>query len=348
MMALYGIEAHVKRNPIIMFTREIKKVAIVGTGVIGAGWAARFLYRGVDVVATDPGEDAEEFINEVVENSRQAQEKLLYIPPEKRGRLHFTKNLNEAVKDADYIQESAPEVADIKIPLLSEISKYAPPTSIIGSSTSGLLPTKLQSEILYPERFVVAHPFNPVYLLPLVEVVGGKKTSPDAIDTAMKIYKTFGMKPLKVRVEIEGHISDRLLEAVWREILWMVNDNLATTEELDDAIIYGPGLRWALMGTNLTYLLAGGKRGMRHFMEQFGPALKLPWCHLEAPELTNELIDKLVEQTAVQAKNRDLRELELLRDNCLVAIMQALSEYEHAAGKVIKEDMKTQKYRDLL
>ena len=128
----------------------------------------------------------------------------------------------------------------------------------------------------------------------------------------------------------------------------MVNDNLATTEELDDAIIYGPGLRWALMGTNLTYLLAGGKRGMRHFMEQFGPALKLPWCHLEAPELTNELIDKMVEQTAAQAKNRDLKELEVLRDNCLVAIMQALSEYEHAAGKVIKEDMKTQKYRDLL
>jgi len=332
----------------MMFTKEINNVAVVGTGVIGAGWAARFLYRGVDIVATDPGEDAEKRLNEVIENSNQAQEKLFYIPAEKRGQLYFTRNLNEAVKDADYIQESAPEVADIKIPLLSEISSHAKPTTIIGSSTSGLLPTSLQSEIVHPERFVVAHPFNPVYLLPLVEVVGGEKTSPSAVDSAIEIYKTFGMKPLKVRAEIEGHISDRLLEAIWREILWMVNDDIATTAELDDAIIYGPGLRWACMGTNLTYLLAGGKQGMRHFMEQFGPALQLPWCHLEPPELSNELIDKMVEQTAAQAQKRDLRELEVLRDNCLVAIMQALSEYEHAAGKVIKEDRKVQEGRNLL
>lgn len=328
--------------------KEIKKVAIVGTGVIGAGWAARFLYRGVDVVATDPGKNAEELLNEVIENSKPALEKLFYIPEEKRGKLTFTRSIEEAVKDADYIHESAPEVEEIKIPLLNEIAKYAKPNAIIGSSTSGLLPSRLQSEMVNPERFVVGHPFNPVYLLPLVEVVGGEKTSPEAVDTAIEIYRTFGMKPLKVRVEIDGHISDRLLEALWREILWMVNDDVATTEELDDAIIYGAGLRWALMGTNLIYLLAGGKKGMKHFMGQFGPALKLPWCHLEAPELTDELIDKMVVQTADQAKGRDLREMETLRDNCLVSIMKALSEYDYAAGKVIKEDKKIQEERKLI
>jgi carnitine 3-dehydrogenase len=331
-----------------MFIKDIKKVAIVGTGVIGAGWAARFLYRGVDVVATDPGKDAQASLEEVVKNSWRAQEKLFFVPEEKRGTLYFTQDLEEAVKDADYVHESAPEVESIKIPLLSKISKYSKKNAIIGSSTSGLLPSVLQSEMVLPERFVVGHPFNPVYLLPLVEVVGGEKTSPLAIDTAMEIFKTFGMKPLRVRKEIEGHISDRLLEALWREILWMVNDDVATTQELDDAIIYGAGLRWAFMGTNFVYMLAGGKNGMRHFMKQFGPALKLPWCHLEAPELTDELIDKMVEQTAAQAKNRDFRDMESLRDNCLVEIMQALSKYDYAAGKIIKEDKKIQEARKLL
>lgn len=328
--------------------KEIKTVAIVGTGVIGAGWAARCLHRGINVVGYDIGKNAEELLNEVIENSKPALDKLLPVPEDKKGKLTFTTDLKEAVANADYIQESLPEVEDIKKPVLKEISEYAKPNVIIGSSTSGLLPSRLQAEMVNPERFVVAHPFNPVYLLPLVEVVGGEKTSEEAIDTAIGIYKMFGMKPLKVRVEIDGHIADRLLEALWREILWMVNDDVATTQELDDAIIYGAGLRWAIMGTNLTYYLVGGKNGMRHFMEQFGPALKLPWCHLEAPELTDELIDKMVVQTTEQAEGCDLRELEALRDNCLVSIMQALSEYNYASGKVIKEDRKIQEKRNLL
>lgn len=324
---------------------EIKTVAIVGTGVIGSGWAARMLHRGINVIATDIGDNAEESLKEVIINAEESLQRIIAIPQEKKGKLTFTKDLKEAVENADYIQESVPEVESIKIPILKEISQYAKPNAIIGSSTSGLLPSRLQSEMVNPERFLVAHPFNPVYLLPLVEVVGGDKTSSDAIDIAMEFYEMLGMKPLKVRVEIEGFLADRLLEALWREILHLVNDNVATTQELDDAIIYGAGLRWAFMGTNLTYWLAGGKSGMRHFMKQFGPALKLPWTKLEAPELTDELIEKMVQGTNEQAEGWELRELERLRDNCLVSIMEALEEYNYAAGKVLRQDREIQKER---
>ena len=325
--------------------KDIKTVAIVGTGVIGAGWAARCLHRGFDVIATDPFPGAEENIREVIKNAEKALQRVVEVPEEKKGKFSFTPNLEEAVKNADYIQESAPEVEEIKIPLLNEIDQYARPDAIIGTSTSGLLPSRLQSEMKYPERLVVAHPFNPVYLLPLVEVVGGEKTSQEAIATAAEFHEIIGMKPLKVRKEIDGFLADRLLEALWREILWLVNDDVATTKELDDAIIYGAGLRWAFMGTNLTYWLAGGKKGMHHFMKQFGPALKLPWTKLEAPELTDELIDKMVEGTDEQSQGVDFRELEQLRDNCIVSIMEALAEYEHASGKVLLGDRERQKER---
>lgn len=324
---------------------KIKKVGIVGCGVIGAGWAARCLYRGFDVIATDPGPNAEALLKEVIENSESALEKIVFIPKEKRGKLTFIKDLAEAVKDVDFIVESAPEVEKIKISLLANITKNCKPDIIIGTSTSGLLPSNLQAEMINPERLVVSHPFNPVYLLPLVEVVGGKKTSPEAITTAMDFFKIIGMHPLKVRNEIDGFLADRLLEAVWREILHLVNDGIANTDELDQAIIYGAGLRWAFMGTNLTYWLAGGKQGMHHFMEQFGPALKLPWTKLEAPELTDELINKMADGTNAQADGMSLRELEKKRDNCIVSIMKALEENDYASGKTIKEDARIQKER---
>lgn len=328
-----------------MEAKNIKTVAIVGTGVIGAGWAARCLHRGFDVIATDPFPGAEENIREVIKNAEEALQKVIEVPEEKKGKFTFTANLEEAVKNADYIQESVPEVEEIKAPLLTEISQYAKADAIIASSTSGLLPTSLQANMKNPERMIVAHPFNPVYLLPLVEVVGGEQTSQETIDQAAEFHKIIGMKPLKVRVEIEGFLADRLLEALWREILWLVNDDIATTKELDDAIIYGAGLRWAFMGTNLTYWLAGGKKGMHHFMKQFGPALKLPWTKLEAPELTDELIEKMVEGTDEQSEGVDFRELEKLRDNCLVSIMEALSEYDYASGKILKQDREIQKER---
>jgi carnitine 3-dehydrogenase len=329
----------------IIKKENIKTVAIAGCGVIGAGWAARCLWRGLDVVAWDKFPEAEKGLREVIANSEPALRRIIDVPRDKRGRLRFTTNLRDAVTDADYIQESVPEVMEIKKPLLCEIDHYAKPLAVVGSSTSGLLPTELQADMLYPERFTVAHPFNPVYLLPLVEICGGKKTTEETKRAAEDFYRSIGMYPLRCRVEIDGFIADRLLEALWREGLWMVNNNVATTGELDDAIRFGAGLRWALMGTNLTYLLAGGKNGMRHFMEQFGPALKLPWCHMEAPELTEPLIDKMVDQTAAQAGGKTLRELEALRDNCLVSIMSALSEFDYASGKVLKEDRARQEAR---
>ena len=324
---------------------KIKVIGIVGTGVIGAGWAARFLYRGFDVIATDPGPNAEALLNEVVENSAPALEKIVFIPKEKRGKLTFVKDLAEAVKNVDFIIESAPEVEQIKVDLLANITKSCKPDIIIGTSTSGLLPSNLQRDMVNPERLVVAHPFNPVYLLPLVELVGGKKTDPTVLDTAADFLKTVGMHPLKVRKEIDGFLADRLLEAVWREILHLVNDDIATTDELDQAIIYGAGLRWAFMGTNLTYWLAGGKNGMHHFMKQFGPALKLPWTKLEAPELTEELINKMADGTNEQAQGLSLRELEQKRDNCIVSVMKALEENDYASGKTIKEDARIQTER---
>ncbi|KUJ81576.1 3-hydroxybutyryl-CoA dehydrogenase [Microbulbifer flavimaris] len=311
--------------------------AVIGTGVIGAGWVARLLAQGHDVIAWDPGAEAERKLRESVDTAWPALEKIGLVEGASKERLRFASSLAQACEGAYFIQENAPEREAMKVDLLADISRAAPASALIGSSTSGFKPSVLQQKMEAPERFVVSHPFNPVYLLPLVEVVGGEHTSEETIERAMTFFKDIGMHPLHVRNEIDGHLSDRLLEAVWREILHLVNDGVATTGELDQAITYGPGLRWAFMGTNLTYHLAGGETGMRHMLEQFGPALKLPWTKLEAPELNDQLIDRMVEGTQEQAGDQSIRELESLRDQCLVRIMEALSEYEVGAGKVLAE-----------
>ncbi|MBA6340172.1 L-carnitine dehydrogenase [Colwellia sp. MB02u-10] len=318
-------------------TKQQKTAAIIGTGVIGAGWAARYLANGYLVKAWDPGKGAAEKLQQSITNAWPSLQKIGLKENADIANLHFCDSLAEACADANIIQESAPEVVEIKSKLLQEIGISAPTDAIIGSSTSGFKPSGLQKEVNKPERVIVTHPFNPVYLLPLVEVVGGELTSADTIERAKAIYTAIGMHPLHVRKEIDGHLSDRLLEALWRENLHLVNDGIATTGELDEAIIYGPGLRWALMGTNLTYHLAGGDDGMRHMLEQFGPALKLPWTKLEAPELSDDLIDSMVEGTQQQAGERSVKELEQLRDNCLISIMEALSQYDVGAGKVLND-----------
>ncbi|MDX1541620.1 MAG: L-carnitine dehydrogenase [Geminicoccaceae bacterium] len=308
-------------------------VALLGGGVIGAGWAARLVLNGHEVTVFDPDPRTERKVRAVLENAARACDKLdtLRVEP---GRLTCTADLEAAARGAGFIQESAPEREDLKRDLLARASRAAAPEVIIASSTSGLLPSRLQADMAHPERFVVGHPFNPVYLLPLVEVCGGERTSEETKQNAAAFYRSLGMHPLMLRREVDGFIADRLMEALWREALHLINDEIATADEIDQAIVYGPGLRWAFMGTFLTYRLAGGEAGMRHFMAQFGPALKLPWAHIEAPELTDELIDRIVLQSDAQAGDRSTRELERTRDDCLVAVLQALRTQGYAAGAV--------------
>ncbi len=221
--------------------------------------------------------------------------------------------------------------------MLAQASLAAPPDAIIATSTSGLLPTRLSADMTGPERLVVGHPFNPVYLLPLVEVCAGQRTAPETVERAQAIYRALGMRPLVVRHEIDGFIADRLLEALWREALWLVADDVATVEEIDDAIRFGAGLRWAAMGTFLTYRLAGGNAGMRHFMAQFGPALELPWTRLtDVPQLDEELIEKVVEQSDAQADGRSIDELIEIRDDCLVSVLVGLKGTRFGAGEEIE------------
>jgi carnitine 3-dehydrogenase len=248
--------------------------------------------------------------------------------------LSFAPTPEEAVEGVDFVQESAPERIEVKRELLSRASRVT--DAVIASSTSGLLPSVLQEGMRAPERFTVGHPFNPVYLLPLVEVCG------PAREEAAELYRSLGMHPLVVRREIDGFIADRLLEALWREALWLVNDDIATVEEVDDAIRYGPGLRWSAMGTFLLYRIAGGEAGMRHFMAQFGPALHWPWTKLtDVPELTDELLEKLERQSDAQARGLSVRELERLRDDCLVDVLQALRGNGIGAGETLAEYERT-------
>jgi carnitine 3-dehydrogenase len=316
--------------------RNVKTLGLLGTGVIGGGWAARALHFGIDVIAADVKPEMEEWIRGAVANAEPALSRLTSAPLPPKGKLSFTTDLRTMAQQADFVQENIPEQLPLKQRMLAEVSRHAAADVIIASSTSGLTPTDLQRDMVAPERFLVAHPFNPVYLLPLVELVGGEKTVQGTIDAAAKFFTYIGMHPLQVRREVPGHLTDRLQEALWREILHLVNDGVATTGELDESIIYGPGLRWAAMGTNLIYHLAGGESGMRHMLAQFGPCLKWPWTKLEAPELTEGLIDRMVEGTQAQAAGRSIRELERLRDDYLVAIQQVLRQYNIGAGATLR------------
>ncbi len=325
--------------------RHVKTLGLLGTGVIGGGWAARALHFGVDVIAADVKPEMETWIRGAVANAEPALARLTFAPLPPKGKLTFTTDMRTMAQRADFIQENIPEQLPLKQRMLAEVSRDAAADVIIASSTSGLTPTDLQRDMVAPERFCVAHPFNPVYLLPLVELVGGAKTAPATIEAAAQFFTYIGMHALRVRREVPGHLTDRLQEAIWREILHMVNDGVATTGELDESIIYGPGLRWAAMGTNLIYHLAGGETGMRHMLAQFGPALKWPWTKLEAPELTEQLIDRMVEGTQQQAAGRSIRELERLRDDYLVAIQQVLRQFDIGAGSTLRA-LETRLYAD--
>jgi carnitine 3-dehydrogenase len=313
-------------------------VGLLGGGVIGGGWAGRFMLAGVDVRLFDPDPAAAEKVAAVLENARRATARLSLAPRPPEGRLELVATPEDAVEGVDFVQENAPEREELKRALLARAGRAAGPGVVICSSTSGLRPSRLQLDMPHPERMAVGHPFNPVYLLPLVEVCAGELTAPETTARAEAVYRAVGMRPLLVRTEIDGFIADRLMEALWREALWLVADDVATVAEIDDALRLGAGLRWSFMGSFLTYRISGGDAGMRHFMEQFGPALNWPWTKFtDVPELTDALIEKLVEQSDAQAGGRSIRELEQLRDDCLVAVIQGLRTQDYGAGAALRE-----------
>ena len=309
---------------------SVRSVAVVGTGVIGAGWAAHFLRMGFDVAAWDPGDGAAERLTASVRHAWPVLEKLGLRPGASASRLRFAGSLAEAVDGAGFIQESAPEVLDLKIKLLAELDAAAPPGVVIGSSTSGFLMSDMAVAARAPGRLIVAHPFNPPYLIPLVEVVGGRSTDPAAVAWAERFYRHTGKVCLTMDREVPGFVADRLQEALWREALHMVDSGQATVQQIDDAITWGPGLRWALMGPMLTFHLAGGAGGMAHMLDHFGPALLEPWTRLTAPELTPRLRDLVVAGVEEEAGGASIADLEAQRDGFLVDLLELIGKHRRA------------------
>ena len=307
---------------------SIKKVAIIGTGVIGTGWIIRCLAHNKIVYAFDKDPKLKNSLIKEIKRTWPFVKKLFKKNKLNLKNFYYFTSLEKTLKDADFIQECATENYALKTKLMSTIGNYAKPNAIISSSSSGLLPTRIYSKCKNPQRSLIGHPFNPVYLLPAVEIVPGKKTSTKYLNQAKKFYKSISMNPIMVKKELPGYLSDRLQEALWREGLHIINEGYATTEDLDRAIEDGPGLRWSLMGTFLTFHLAGGKAGMKHMLEQFGPALKLPWTKLKAPKLTKNLSSRIISGTKNQSKGKSVSMISNIRDEYLVELQMMRKKYE--------------------
>lgn len=301
----------------------VRRVACVGAGVIGGGWVAHFLARGYDVTAWDPAPDAEVKLRRLVEAAWPALEQLGLAESASPARLSVRPTLEGAVADAEFVQESAPEKLQLKRELLGRLDAATPAGAVIASSTSGYPMTDMQSEAADPGRLLVGHPFNPPYLIPLVEVVGGQRTDPAAVAWASRFYEVAGKSVITMDRELPGFIANRLQEALWREALHMVANGEATVREIDDSITEGPGLRWAFMGPCLTFALAGGEGGMAHMLDHFGPSLKSPWTRLEAPELDASLREAMVEGCDEAAGGRSIAELVEERDQGVIAVLRA-------------------------
>ena len=311
----------------------MKKIAVIGTGVIGSGWIIRFLAHDKKVIAYDKDKKFEKKVITEIKQTWPYVKKLFNKKKLKLKNFRYVTSLQEALKDADFIQECAPENYKLKTKLMEIIGKYSKPNAIISSSSSGLLPSKIYSKCKNPSRTIIAHPFNPVYMIPGVELVPGKKTKKNILNKAYKFYRSISMNPIMLKKELPGYLSDRLQEALWREALHIVNEGYATTKDLDRAIEDGPGLRWSLMGTFLTFHLAGGKAGMKHMLEQFGPALKLPWTKLKAPKLSKKLSSRVIIGTRKQAKGKSVEQLSKIRDEYLVKLQKLRKKYEDKIRK---------------
>jgi carnitine 3-dehydrogenase len=310
--------------------QDVQTVAIIGAGVIGGGWAAHFLRMGYDVTAWDPGPGAAERLNALVDAAWPTLERLGLRPGASPERLRFAVGLADAVAGAGFVQESAPEVLTAKVALLAELDAVTPADVVISSSTSGFAMSDMVVAAANPGRFVVGHPFNPPYLIPLVEIVGGKATDPAAVAWAERFYAHAGKVCLTMDREVPGFVGNRLQEALWREALHMIDSGQATVQQIDDSIAYGPGLRWALMGPMLTFHLAGGQGGMAHMLDHFGPALLEPWTRLEAPALTPRLRDMVVAGVNQSVGDTTIDELERQRDEFLADLLLLLAKHRRA------------------
>ncbi len=317
------------------------KVTVIGGGVIGAGWVARFSEMGHAVNVYDPDPHAQDKVDAVRHNAHNAYTRLTGIKTRMKGEVCFFSDLASAVKKAELVIEAVPERIDIKRAVYQDIEKNVSHRTLITSSTSGIKPTDLQKDMIHPKRFLVAHPFNPVYLLPVLEIVGGQKTSQENLKKAHDYFSCVGMSTIQINKEIEAFVADRLMEALWREALWLVHDDIATTQDIDTIICKGFGLRWAQMGVFETFRVAGGEAGMRHFMQQFGPCLKWPWTKLmDVPHFDDALVDKISTQSDKQSGNFDIRHLEAIRDNNLVAIMTSLRANQWGVAPEIDKSIK--------
>ncbi|HTY67161.1 MAG TPA: 3-hydroxyacyl-CoA dehydrogenase NAD-binding domain-containing protein [Alphaproteobacteria bacterium] len=306
-------------------TASVRRVAVIGAGTIGASWAAYFLSRGLHVTAWDPRPDAETFVRRFISDAWPALSRLGLAAGADPERVRFAKDAAAAVAGAEFVQENGPEREDLKIELFRALDGAVAPEIVIASSSSGLLMSRIQEGCRHPGRCVIGHPFNPPHLIPLVEVVGGHKTAPDAVARAMAFYAQIGKEPIHVRKEVKGHIANRLQAALWREAVHLLAEDVASVADIDKAIAFGPGLRWAFMGPNTTFHLAGGEGGMAHFLAHLGTPMESWWADLGAPRLSPEIRKRIVDGVADAVGGRSIPELAAERDRRLLAILAALA-----------------------
>jgi 3-hydroxyacyl-CoA dehydrogenase len=304
-------------------TKPIRRIAIIGTGVIGASWTALFLAKGLKVVATDIAPNAEAQLREFVESAWPALKRLGLAPGASQANLTFTPVLAQALTDVDLVQENGPERLEFKQDLYRQLDELLPPHVIIASSTSTLPMSSIQvGAVLHPERCVVGHPFNPPHLIPLVEIVGGTKTSEETIRRAMEFYTSIGKQAVRLNKELRGHVANRLQFAVAREVYYLVSEGVLSAADVDTALSWGPGLRWGLMGNMMLNHLGGGPGGIEHFFHQFAGPMTAGWKELGSPELTPEVQKKLIDGVHAEVGSRSIEELEAERDELLLGLIE--------------------------
>jgi carnitine 3-dehydrogenase len=311
----------------ISFDKPIRRIAIVGTGVIGASWAAQYLARGFDVIATDPAPNSEANLRKYIDDAWTVLNSIGLSPGASRERLEFTADMKKALAKADFVQENGPERVDFKIKLYADMDAATPPDSLIASSSSTLTMSVVQSKCEHPERCVIGHPFNPPHVIPLVEVVGGAKTSPAAIDKAMAFYKSIGKRAILLRKEVPGHVANRLQSALYREVLYLIEQGVLSVADADDAVSWGPGLRWGVMGPSLQFHLGGGAGGIQHFIDHLLPAMEPLWKVLGTPGLTLEFKQRLADGVREEAGGRSVEQLAEAENEVLVGLLRLRAEH---------------------